>query len=125
MISRVFSHFLIFSLQETMFHYHQRHQKEEYAPYKCEDCEKTFLMSEEFNAHRINEHHKLDILKYSCQLCPCVFYEKSKFLVHENLHGLNEKVFLCKCCNEGFTNRLEYMFHYFLKHYSPNRKNPL
>lgn len=70
--------------------------------FKCDQCDKLFLLQNSLDRHRSIDHAKGDI--FQCAECEHVFTQKADLIEHMQTHPLN-KPFSCKQCNKDFTRK--------------------
>lgn len=70
--------------------------------FKCDQCDKLFLLQNSLDRHRSIEHAEGDV--FQCAECEHSFSQKAELIEHMRTHPLN-KPFSCKQCNKDFTRK--------------------
>ncbi|KAA0710108.1 Zinc finger protein 687b [Triplophysa tibetana] len=87
--------------------------------WKCRDCKKRFVESEDYIEHMKDEHGKL-IKKFPCRLCERSFSSANSLRRHVRvIHEGVKRVFNCPHCSEGkrtFSSRLILEKHIRVRH---------
>lgn len=81
---------------ETLYHY------------QCDHCEKTFMLSNKFKAHCLEEHGITN--PYKCKECGSAHMNESSLRVHLRTHK-NYKPYVCDECGRTFAQCSTWMAH--------------
>ena len=82
----------------------EKHSKEFQPPFKCDRCDKSFILGEALIFHQKCEHsQEIEVLK--CEYCSSEFFTKATKSVHEKNHpdAPKSEIFICNLCFNGVT----------------------
>ena len=82
---------------------HSRYIHLSQRPYKCEECEKTFIRSDDLKRHYRNHRYKeLNKGKHMCSLCGKQFNNTGQRLRHERFSHMDIRNHPCEHCGKKF-----------------------
>ena len=87
----------------TAMQVHSRYIHLSQRPYKCEECEKTFIRSDDLKRHCRNHRNKeLNKGKHMCSLCGKQFNNTGQRLRHERFSHMDIRNHPCEHCGKKF-----------------------
>ncbi|GAB0099163.1 hypothetical protein DMENIID0001_150090 [Sergentomyia squamirostris] len=85
--------------------------------FKCEECGKSFISSENRNLHKLKAHTPAEQHQYRCEKCPKTFVLQDQLRRHTYIHiPKEERQFKCQHCNKLFAMEQNLKFHIRLNH---------
>ena len=89
------------------------HQKPLELPFKCQSCDKAFILEEALHYHQKMEHDYI-IDSFECKYCFRKFFCKGSYQVHVRLfhEGSQNDLHLCEFCSDYANNVLDLVRHY-------------
>ena len=110
--------FVTLDLCEFFSHTDREHPElENVTPYKCDTCDKGFLIHEEMLLHQSIEHNT-EHEEHQCSQCTLVYRNLKNFLLHQTTHDQNyERLqLICDICDTINKTKLEAAQHYWQCH---------
>lgn len=81
-------------------------------PYKCSDCNKTFLTGSVYYQHRLIHRNER---RYGCRTCEKRFHRSDALKNHERIHS-GEKPYACGVCTKTFRQKGDRDKHFRSRH---------
>lgn len=98
---------------------HIRYVHSETKPNLCTLCDRKFATLDHLKKHVMSVHQKER--KHLCSVCGKSFSQASHLTQHSLIH-LDQKPFLCNCCEAGFFKRIDLQRHIEKFHVSQTKK---